>query len=128
MNDAHQFHAIEKRNVENDVGLGNETANLLLLNLRTLATHERLLRHVGDNVVQAAQIFIGSRFTGFARDVAPNVDEILNGPRPANYTRHRLGVTLIAGACFRDDGFHVERLSGTTVQAFADRGAQGGEL
>jgi hypothetical protein len=125
---AHQLDAIEESNVENDMGLGGQAANALLLDLRARPTHQRLLRYVGDDVVQATQIFIRSRLTGFAGDVAPNFDEILKSSRSANDTRHALGATLIARACFRDDGFHIVRLSGTTAEAFADRGAQGSEF
>jgi hypothetical protein len=110
------------------VGLGDEAAYALFLDLRPRTTHQGLLSYVGDDVVQAAQIFICSRFTGFAGDVAPNFDEILKSSRSANDTRHGLRATLIARACFRDDGFHIVRLSGTTAQAFADRGAQGSEF
>jgi hypothetical protein len=35
---------------------------------------------------------------------------------------------LIACACFGDNGFHVEGLGGTAVEACADRGAEGGEF
>ena len=128
MNDAHQLHAIEESNVENDMGLSDEAANAFLLDLRASATHQRLLCYVGDDVVQATQIFICSWLTGFARDAAPNFDEILKSSRPTNDTRHGLGATLIARACFRDDGFHIVRFSGTTAQAFADRGAQSSEV
>jgi hypothetical protein len=127
MNDAHQFHAIEEINIENDMGLGNEAANTFL-DLRASATHKGLLRYVGDDVVQATQIFICSWFTGFIGDVAPNFDEILKSSRPANDARHGLRAPLTARACFRDDGFHIVRLNGTAAQAFADRIAQSREF
>ena len=128
MDHTHQLQAIEESNVENDMGLGDEAANALLLDLWARARHQRLLRYVGDDVVKSTQIFIRSLLTGFTGDVAPNFDEILKSSRSANDTRHGLGATLIARACFRDDGFHIVRLSGTTAQAFADRGAQGSEF
>ena len=128
MNDAHQLHAIEEINVENDMGLSDKAANFLHRDLRASATHQRLLCYVGDDIVQATKIFICSRLTGIVGDAAPNFDEILKSSRSANDTRHGLGATLIARACFRDDGFHIVRLRGTAVQAFADRGAQGSEF
>jgi hypothetical protein len=124
----HQLHAIGESNVEDDMGLGGEAANILVLNLRAHPAHRRLLRDIGDDVVQAAQIFIRSRLTGIAGGVSPYFDEILKGSRPAHDTRHGLGATLIARPCFRDDRFHIERFGGTTVQAFADGGAQSGEF
>jgi hypothetical protein len=124
MNDAHQLHAVEESNVENDMGLRDKAANALLRDLRASATHQRLLCYVGDDVVQATKIFIRSGLTGIVSDTAPNFDEILKSSRSANDTRHGLGATLIACACFRDDGFHIVRFSGTTIETFADRGTQ----
>ena len=128
MNHSHQLHAIRESDVENDMGLGDETAYPLLLNFRALASHQRLLRDVGDHVIQPPQVFIRTYFAGVVGNVSPNAQQILPSSRPANDARHESGAPLIACACFGDDGFHVEGFGGTAVEAFADRGAQCSEF
>jgi hypothetical protein len=129
MDDAHQFDAIEQSNVENDMGLRDKAANTLVRDLRASATYQRLLCYVDDDVVQSSKIFICSGLTGIVGNTAPNLDEILESSRPADDTRHgRLGATLIACACFPDNGFHIVRFSGTTLETLVNRGTQRGKL
>ena len=128
VNHTHQFDAVFESHIENDVRLGGETTNPLLRNFRSLTPHQRLLCQIADDIIEPTQITIRTWLTGIVGDVTPNLDEILASSRPANDARHGLRATLIARACFSDDRFHVERLSGTAIEAFADRGTQSGEF
>lgn len=128
MNNSYQLDAALERDIEKDMGLSRETANPFLLNFRSLATHQRLLRQIADDIIEPTQITIGTQLAEIVGDVTPNLDEILTSASPANDARHGLCATLIACACFGDDRFHVEGFSRTAVEPFADRGTESGEF